>query len=826
MPSSSIPPTDSSNVSEVDQPGLDQGTVVFEGKPEDSERTVIRDRQVQQGKNAETNRLPSRMGWQAAAESLVGQQLDHYRIEILVGIGGMGAVFRGQDIRLDRDVAIKAIPSAGRDPEAMRRFRFEAQSAAKLDHPNIARVYYVGETTEWSYIVFEFVEGINLRDLVLRQGPMSVDQSVYLVRQVAQALQHASDRQVVHRDIKPSNIVLTPAGQAKIVDMGLARVNEIDRSTNDLTASGVTLGTFDYISPEQAHDPRVADVRSDIYSLGCTWYFLLTGSPPFPEGTALQKLLLHGTKMPDDPRILRPELSDSLIAILRKMIAKRPGDRYQQPIDLIDDLQTLAILEGLTWTRDTDPREPIDSGSSMIWRGLAPFLAAACVMVGIGFWLHNEGMRNSLFTIPRVVISENPSPQTTVPNPTVTTNDTSPSVVAVPADAGTIVVDPRFTKDQIDTNRQLATTIEQAIERFNLAPEANRIVLFPDKIVSRNTLKSLNRNRSRLTIQSKPGSRCLIEVDLTNADSASGKYWLECGTQIDFEDCDLVWKNRDVRQSLFLCRTGSQLSLRGCSVLVENPVTNSNSLPSIVKCEGSLVGNNPDSSLTVGNVRLNWRDVVIAGHVDAVQSVAPVRLECQWSNSVISVGGTILHLARVNAANRGNSLVRMDLESVTTWTPRSWIYATWVSGNTTPMQVIRTARQCVFGGMEALVLWDVAANEDWAFWEQSARGKELSRWLDLRGSDNCYDETATKQLVEARLRNGMTEQLPLSADAKLLSDERGLELSIPWKKMPEEDTVTTAAMSPLELELIDSSFPHGADVKMLANRGIFLEPRN
>lgn len=318
---------------------------------------------------------------------LLGQELNHFRLEQLIGGGGMGAVFRAQDTRLDRTVAIKVIPRVGDDPDLLRRFRNEAQSAARLDHPNIARVYDVGRFDQWHYIVFEYIEGINLRDLVSRDGVLSIDDAVFYCRQVGEALEHAHQRGVVHRDIKPSNVLIRPDGLVKLVDMGLARSQQLEVS-GDMTASGVTLGTFDYISPEQARDPRDADVRSDIYSLGCTLYFTLTGRPPYPGGTVLQKLLSHGNAPPPDPRGLRPEVSDNLTAVLHKMLAKRPADRYRRPVDLIADLHELAVRENLIRAQ-TPGTLTVTSGStwpSLLERHLPWMAAAAVLMISVG-WL-------------------------------------------------------------------------------------------------------------------------------------------------------------------------------------------------------------------------------------------------------------------------------------------------------------------------------------------------------------------------------------------------------------------------------------------------------
>ncbi len=295
-----------------------------------------------------TGLLHSPLPARELGQTLVGRRLAHFHLTEFVGGGGMGAVFRASDTMLNRTVAVKVLSrDQGQDEETVKRFQNEAQSAARLDHENIARVYFVGEEDGWYFIVFEFIEGRNLRELVNEQGPMAVEQALQVTLQVADALDHSAKREVVHRDIKPSNVLLTPQGRAKLVDMGLARLKPMRAGEDDLTASGVTLGTFDYISPEQARDPRTADVRSDIYSLGCTLYFMLTGQPPFPGGTVLQKLLSHSGEAAPDPRQHRDDLPPELIPVMNKMLAKKPSERYQQPIDLIADLLLLAERLGI-----------------------------------------------------------------------------------------------------------------------------------------------------------------------------------------------------------------------------------------------------------------------------------------------------------------------------------------------------------------------------------------------------------------------------------------------------------------------------------------------
>lgn len=283
-----------------------------------------------------------------ATNDLTGLSLDHFQVIDCIGAGGMGRVYRARDTRLSRVVALKVLDQElAKDADITRRFEQEARSAALLDDPHFARVYFCGHDRDVHYIAMEFVEGETLRDKIVRNGRLDIGLVLDVGIQVAQGLDHASHSGVVHRDIKPSNIIITPAGLAKLVDMGLARTILHAARATELTHPGVTLGTFDYISPEQARDPRDVDVRSDIYSLGCTLYHALTGRPPFPEGSGLQKLLQHQSDSVMDPRRIVPDLPAPLVGVLLRMLAKDPRDRYQSARLLVHDLAAVAELLGV-----------------------------------------------------------------------------------------------------------------------------------------------------------------------------------------------------------------------------------------------------------------------------------------------------------------------------------------------------------------------------------------------------------------------------------------------------------------------------------------------
>jgi serine/threonine-protein kinase len=266
--------------------------------------------------------------------------LGQYVLLERLGEGGMGTVYKARQQTLDRIVAIKVIRKERlSNPILAKRFVREVQAAAQLSHPNIVMAYDADQIGATSFLVMEYVEGTDLGRLVKQSGPLPVAQACDFIRQAALGLQHAHDKGMVHRDIKPSNLLVTKPtspgnafGQVKILDMGLARLQETDENSGTaLTHEGSVVGTPDFIAPEQAMDSHLVDIRADIYSLGCTFYYLLAGQVPFPGGTALEKLLKHRLEPPTPIEQLRPEVPPHVAAVLRRMLAKRPEERYQTP---------------------------------------------------------------------------------------------------------------------------------------------------------------------------------------------------------------------------------------------------------------------------------------------------------------------------------------------------------------------------------------------------------------------------------------------------------------------------------------------------------------
>jgi WD40 repeat protein len=312
---------------------------------------------------------------------------DHprYRVLELLGVGGMGAVYKAEHQLMERTVALKVINRSLTDNPAMvERFRREVKAAAKLSHPNIVHAYDADQVEDTHFLVMEYVEGTSLDRLVAEQGRLPVAQACDYISQAALGLQHAFERGMVHRDIKPQNLMRTPEGQVKILDFGLARFAmetapagalltadaPAPTAGESLTQVGTVVGTPDYIAPEQIRDAHTADIRADIYSLGCTLYDLLAGQAPFPEGTVVQKVMSHLHQAPRPLTELRADVPAGLAGVVGRMMAKDPAQRYATPAEVSAALTPFA---GASRTRPSGRR-----------RGWVVAVTAAALLLVVG----------------------------------------------------------------------------------------------------------------------------------------------------------------------------------------------------------------------------------------------------------------------------------------------------------------------------------------------------------------------------------------------------------------------------------------------------------
>jgi len=266
-----------------------------------------------------------------------------YKVLEHIGAGGMGTVYLCEHRHMRRRVAVKLLPPEQTENKTgLERFRREAQVVAMLNHPNLVRAHDIDQDGPVHYFVMEFIDGVSLYHLIQSHGPISVERTVNYIAQTASGLQHAHENGLVHRDIKPSNLLLDRRGVLKILDLGLAR---IENSTEQLTMrmdSKVILGTADYLSPEQAKDSGV-DIRADIYSLGATMYFMLLGKAPFADGNMAQKLMWHQSRDIPVPHSIRSEIPIGVSQVIQKMMAKNPDHRYQKPTDVLEALRPWLV---------------------------------------------------------------------------------------------------------------------------------------------------------------------------------------------------------------------------------------------------------------------------------------------------------------------------------------------------------------------------------------------------------------------------------------------------------------------------------------------------
>lgn len=273
--------------------------------------------------------------------------LGDYRILKQIGRGGMGTVYQAVHERMGRTVALKVLrPEIQRDSHLMERFDREIRTAASLSHPNIVAAYDAREFQGIRFLITEFVDGTDLDAYIRQNGPFDVERAIDIVTQVARGLEYAHERGVIHRDIKPGNLILDRSGVVRILDMGLARLELPDQSRQkDLTGSGMIMGTAAYMAPEQARNTRRADARADIYSLGCTLYFLLNGRPPFVGESAIDAVLAHATQPTPTLRDRRKEVPKELEVLYQRMLAKDPEARVASATEAIETLRQISVSE-------------------------------------------------------------------------------------------------------------------------------------------------------------------------------------------------------------------------------------------------------------------------------------------------------------------------------------------------------------------------------------------------------------------------------------------------------------------------------------------------
>jgi hypothetical protein len=339
------------------------------------------------GDAGRTRPLP---GGEGPGAEVPGPLVGHPRYRVLgeLGRGGMGVVYKAVQQHMDRVVALKVIhPPLLACPDFVERFRREARAVARLDHPNIVRAHDADRAGELHFLVMEHVEGTSLDRVVARRGPLPVGEACEYARQAALGLQHAHEQGLVHRDVKPHNLLLTPQGQVKVVDFGLAHLARADGAATPVTSAPL-LGTPDYTAPEQARDPSAVDVRADVYSLGCTLYYLLTGQPPFPGGTPLQKLLNHQERPPRPVTELRPDVPPAVAALLRRMLAKDRARRPATPGEVAAELAPFAAAApGRTVTLPAPRRR---HGRRWALALAAVGLLAGVTAAGLALWVRGR----------------------------------------------------------------------------------------------------------------------------------------------------------------------------------------------------------------------------------------------------------------------------------------------------------------------------------------------------------------------------------------------------------------------------------------------------
>jgi eukaryotic-like serine/threonine-protein kinase len=330
-----------------------------------------------------------------------GLVLGHFHVQAPIGRGGMGTVYLARDSRSDLMVALKVLPPkrAREEERLLTRFRREMDMCRRVAHPHIAWTCDVGVCQGVYYIALEYIPGKNLFQLVTELGPLDVPRAARLFGEVAAALDHAHTQGLIHRDLKPSNIMITPHDHAKLLDLGLALVQgEAPCEREVIGGEGYVVGTMDYIAPEQAENAAKVDPRSDIYSLGCTLYFAVTGQPPFPGGTPLDKIQRHRNDEPIAIPQLNASVPPGFIGLIRKMMAKNPDHRFTTAAEVREKLEPWISGEPPQPLDQRGDKEYRDAVAALETEEAAPELIAEVIPVGIPVQTRPKERKGPLLT--------------------------------------------------------------------------------------------------------------------------------------------------------------------------------------------------------------------------------------------------------------------------------------------------------------------------------------------------------------------------------------------------------------------------------------------